>query len=70
MDKFDACAKKSSADAVATIKSGGFVPSLAFGMVQSAATEGGITDAVTKFMNSDEDSSQGIRALAAAAKVR
>jgi glucose/mannose transport system substrate-binding protein len=70
LDKFDACAKKSSADAVATIKSGGFVPSLAFGMVQSAATEGAITDAVTKFMNSDEDSNQGVRALAAAAKVR
>jgi glucose/mannose transport system substrate-binding protein len=70
MDKFDACAKKSYADEISTIKSGGFVPSLAFGMVQTAATEGAITDAVTKFMNSNEDSAQGVKALAAAAKVR
>ncbi|TCF97614.1 sugar ABC transporter substrate-binding protein [Paraburkholderia strydomiana] len=70
MDKFDTCAKKSYADEIAAIKSGGFVPSLAFGMVQSAATEGAITDVVTKFMNSNEDSAQGVRALAAAAKVR
>ncbi len=70
MDKFDTCAKKSYADEISTIKSGGFVPSLAFGMVQTAATEGAITDAVTKFMNSNEDSAQGVKALAAAAKVR
>nr|WP_244438829.1 ABC transporter substrate-binding protein [Paraburkholderia dilworthii] len=70
MDKFDTCAKKSYADEIATIKSSGFVPSLEFGMVQSAATEGAITDAVTKFMNSNEDSAQGVKALAAAAKVR
>ena len=70
MDKFDTCAKKSYADEMSTLKTGGFVPSLAFGMVQSAATEGAITDAVTKFMNSDEDSAQGVKALAAAAKVR
>ena len=70
MDKFDACAKKSYADEQATLKTGSFVPSFAFGMVQSDATLGAVTDAVTKFMNSDETVSQGIQSLATAAKVK
>lgn len=70
MTKFDDCAKKSYADEQATIKSGGYVPSMAFGMVQSSATEGAIIDAVTKFINSDQTPEAGMQAVAAAAKVR
>lgn len=70
MDKFDSCAKKSFADEQATIKSGAFLPSLAFGNLQSSVTAGAISDAVTKFMNSDEDPVAGTRALAAAAKIK
>ena len=70
MDKFDACAKKSRADEQATIKSGGFLPSLAFGELQSSVTAGAMTDVVTNFMNSNEDPKEGVRKLAAAAKVK
>jgi glucose/mannose transport system substrate-binding protein len=70
MDKFDGCAKKSRADEQATIKSGGFLPSLAFGELQSSVTAGAITDSVTNFMNSNEDPQEGARKLAAAAKVK
>jgi glucose/mannose transport system substrate-binding protein len=70
MDKFDSCAKKSYADEQATLKTNSFVPSFAFGMVQSDATLGAITDAVTKFMNSDESASQGVQAVATAAKIK
>ena len=70
MSKFDDCAKKSYADEQSTIKSGGFLPSLAFGMVQSTVTAGAISDAVTKFMNSSEEAKTGVAALAAAAKIK
>lgn len=70
MDKFDSCAKKSRTDELATIKSGGFLPSLAFGELQSSVTAGAITDVVTNFMNSNEDVKEGVRKLAAAAKVK
>ena len=70
MDKFDDCAKKSYADEQRTIKSGGFLPSLAFGMVQSTVTAGAMSDAVSKFMNSNQDARSGVQALAAAAKVK
>ncbi|WP_144109813.1 ABC transporter substrate-binding protein [Paraburkholderia sp. BCC1886] len=70
MDKFDSCAKKSRADEQATIKSGGFLPSLAFGELQSSVTAGAISDVVTNFMNSSEDAKEGVRKLAAAAKVK
>jgi glucose/mannose transport system substrate-binding protein len=70
MDKFDDCAKKSYADEQRTIKSGGFLPSLAFGMVQSTVTAGAMSDAISKFMNSNEDAKTGVQALAAAAKVK
>lgn len=70
MDKFDSCAKKSRDDEQATIKSGGFLPSLAFGELQSSVTAGAITDVVTNFMNSNEDPKEGVRKLAAAAKVK
>lgn len=70
MDKFDDCAKKSYADEQTAIKSGGFVPSLAHGMAQGDATAGAITDVVTKFMNSQQDSKSAVAALAKAAKVK
>ncbi|RQZ14124.1 carbohydrate ABC transporter substrate-binding protein [Burkholderia sp. Bp9031] len=70
MDKFDDCAKKSYADEQTAIKSGGYVPSLAHGMAQSDATAGAITDVVTKFMNSQQDSKSAVAALAKAAKVK
>ncbi len=70
MAKCADCAKKSYADEKSTLKSGGFLPSLAFGMVQSTVTAGAITDAVTKFMNSTEDAQTGVRELAAAAKTK
>jgi glucose/mannose transport system substrate-binding protein len=70
MDPFDGCAKKSFADEQKTIKSGGFLPSLAFGMVQSTVTAGAISDVVSKFMNSNQDAKSGVQALAAAAKVK
>ncbi|MBN3763469.1 ABC transporter substrate-binding protein [Burkholderia sp. Ac-20365] len=70
MDKFDSCAKKSRADEQATIKTNGFLPSLAFGELQSPQTAGAITDVVTNFMNSTEDAKEGVRKLAAAAKVK
>jgi glucose/mannose transport system substrate-binding protein len=70
MDQFDGCAKKSFADEQKTIKSGGFLPSLAFGMVQSTVTAGAISDVVSKFMNSNQDAKSGVQALAAAAKVK
>ncbi len=70
MDKFDSCAKKSYADEQATIKAGSFLPSLAFGQLQSSVTAGAITDVVTNFMNSSEDPKEGVRKLAAAAKVK
>ena len=62
--------RRTRADEQATIKSGGFFPSLAFGELQSPVTAGAITDVVTNFMNSNEDAKEGVRKLAAAAKVK
>lgn len=70
MDKFDSCAKKSRADELATIKTGSFLPSLAFGELQSPVTAGAISDVVTNFMNSNEDAKEGVRKLAAAARIK
>jgi glucose/mannose transport system substrate-binding protein len=70
MSKFDACAKKSYADEQTAIKAGGYVPSLAHGMAQPDATAGAITDVVTKFMNSNQDSKSAVEALAKAAKTK
>jgi glucose/mannose transport system substrate-binding protein len=70
MAKFDDCAKKSYADEQTAIKSGGYVPSLAHGMAQGDATAGAITDVVTKFMNSTQDSKSAVAALANAAKTK
>ena len=70
MSKFDECGKKSYADEQTAIKVGGYVPSLAHGMAQPDATAGAITDVVTKFMNSNQDSKSAVEALAKAAKTK
>ena len=71
MDKFDDCAKRSSADFVATAKSGALLPSLAHGMAVPSATEGAIKDVVSQFWNSDKMSAKdAMDKLAAAAKVK
>jgi glucose/mannose transport system substrate-binding protein len=70
MDKFDDCAKKSYADEQVAIKAGGYVPSLAHGMAQPDAAAGAISDVVTKFMNSQQDSKSAVAALAKAAKTK
>ncbi|WP_233838159.1 ABC transporter substrate-binding protein [Paraburkholderia sp. ZP32-5] len=70
MDKFDDCAKRSYADEQAAIKSNTIVPSLAQGMAQTEAVAGALTDVVTKFMHSNQDSKSAVQALAVAAKVK
>jgi glucose/mannose transport system substrate-binding protein len=70
MDKFDDCAKKAYSDEQTSLKSGGYVPSLAHGMAQGDATAGAITDVVTKFMNSTQDSKSAVQALSTAAKTK
>jgi glucose/mannose transport system substrate-binding protein len=70
MDKFDACAKKSNADFVATAAKGSLVPSIAHGMAVSAATAGAIQDVVTQFFNSDMEPKAAVAKLVAAAKVK
>jgi len=70
MDKFDECGKKSYADEQTALKSGGYVPSLAHGMAQNDAIAGAISDVVTKFMNSNEDTKTALQELAKAAKTK
>jgi glucose/mannose transport system substrate-binding protein len=70
MDKFDDCAKKSYADEQAAIASNSYLPSLSGSMAQSDAVAGAITDVVTKFMNSSQDSKSAAEALAKAAKTK
>lgn len=71
MDKFDDCAKTSSADFVATAKSGALVPSIAHGMAVPSAAEGAIKDAVSQFWNTDKMSAKDAMAkIVAAAKTK
>ncbi len=70
MDKFDACAKQSYADEQTALKNGSYVPSLAHGMAQNDAVAGAITDVVTKFMNSNEDTKTALSDLAKAARTQ
>ncbi len=65
MEKFDDCAKLSSADFVSTAASNSLVPSMAHGMSTFSATQGAIYDTVTEFYNSDS-----ITAEAAAEKMQ
>jgi glucose/mannose transport system substrate-binding protein len=71
LDKFDACAKLSAADFVATSKSGGLVPSIAHGMAVPSAVEGAIKDVVSQFWNDDKmTAAAAMDRLAAAAKAK
>jgi glucose/mannose transport system substrate-binding protein len=71
LDKFDACAKLSAADFVATSKTGGLVPSVAHGMAIPSATEGAIKDVVSQFWNDDKmTAAAAMDKLAAAAKTK
>jgi len=70
MDKFDDCAKTSSADFVATAKTGSLVPSIAHGMAVPSAAEGAIKDVVSQFWNSDKMSAKdAMDKIASAAKI-
>ena len=68
MDKFDDCAKKSSADFAATSKKGTLVPSIAHGMAVPSAVAGAMQDVVTQFFNSDMSAKDAVAKLAAVAK--
>lgn len=68
MAKFDDCAKKSSADFVASNKSGGLVPSFAHGMAMPSAAQGAVQDVVAAFMNSTMSSQDAVRKLLDASK--
>jgi glucose/mannose transport system substrate-binding protein len=71
MDKFDECAKTSSADFVATAKAGTLMPSIAHGMAVPSAAEGAIKDAVSQFWNTDKMSAkEAMDKIAAAAKTK
>ncbi|KWZ43050.1 sugar ABC transporter substrate-binding protein [Burkholderia savannae] len=70
MAKFDDCARKSYADEQTAIAGNGYVPSLSGSMAQSDAIAGAITDVVTTFMNSNQDSKRAVQALAKAAKTK
>ena len=71
MAKFDDCAKLSSADFVATAKTGSLLPSLAHGMAAPSATEGAMKDVVSQFWNSDKmTAKEAMAKLASAAKVK
>jgi glucose/mannose transport system substrate-binding protein len=54
MDKFDECAKLSSADFVATSKAGTLVPSVAHGMALSTTQQTAMRAAVTEFWDNDK----------------
>ena len=71
MDKFDDCAKLSSADFVSTAKTGGLVPSVAHGMAVKPAAEGAIKDAVSQFWNDDKITvADGMKNIAKAAATK
>lgn len=71
MTKFDACAKLSNRDFLATAKSGGLVPSIAHGMAVNTAAEGAMKDVVSQFWNSDSMTvDTAMKRLAAAAKTK
>ncbi len=71
MDKFDDCAKLSSADFVSTNKGGTLVPSIAHGMAVSSAAQGAIQDVVSQFWNSDKmTADEAVTKIAAAARTK
>ncbi|QDQ27391.1 carbohydrate ABC transporter substrate-binding protein [Chitinimonas arctica] len=68
MSKFDDCAKKSSADFVATNKAGSLLPSFAHGMAMPSAAQGAVQDLISSFMNSNMSSQDAVAKLLVAAK--
>ncbi|MFC4161187.1 ABC transporter substrate-binding protein [Chitinimonas lacunae] len=68
MTKFDDCAKKSSADFMASNKSASLVPSFAHAMAMPSAAQGAVQDVVAAFMNSTMSSQDAVRRLVEAAK--
>jgi glucose/mannose transport system substrate-binding protein len=71
LGKFDECAKLSSADFVASNKSGSLVPSIAHGMAVPSAVEGAMKDVVSQFWNDDKmTAAAAMDKLAAAAKAK
>lgn len=71
LDKFDDCAKTSSADFVASSKAGSLVPSIAHGMSVPSAVEGAMKDVVSQFWNDDKMTvAQAMDKLVAAAKTK
>ncbi len=72
MDKFDDCAKLSSADFVSTAKADTLVPSMAHGMSTFSAIQGAIYDTITEFYNNDsitpEKAAEKLVSAVAAAK--
>jgi len=71
LDKFDDCAKASSADFVASSKAGSLLPSIAHGMAVPSAVEGAMKDVVSQFWNDDKmTAAQAMDKLAAAAKTK
>lgn len=71
MDKFDECAKTSTADFVSTAKAGALLPSIAHGMAVPSAAEGAIKDAVSQFWNTDKMTAKdAMDKIAAAARTK
>ncbi len=71
LDKFDDCAKTSSADFVASSKAGSLVPSIAHGMSVPSAVEGAMKDVVSQFWNDDKMTvAQAMDKLVGAAKTK
>jgi glucose/mannose transport system substrate-binding protein len=71
MDKFDECAKTSTADFVSTAKTGALLPSIAHGMAVPSAAEGAIKDAVSQFWNTDKMTAKdAMDKIAAAARTK
>jgi glucose/mannose transport system substrate-binding protein len=68
MDKFDQCAKDSSAEFESSAKSKKLVPSWAHGMAMPASVQGAMFDVVTQFMNSNMTPKAAAEKMAAAAK--
>jgi len=71
LGKFDECAKLSSADFVASNKSGSLLPSIAHGMAVPSSVEGAMKDVVSQFWNDDTmTAAAAMDKLAAAAKAK
>jgi glucose/mannose transport system substrate-binding protein len=68
MNKFDQCAKDSSAEFESSAKSKKLVPSWAHGMAMPASVQGAMFDVVTQFMNSNMTPKAAAEKMAAATK--